>query len=209
MSAERSHRPVGPLAAAGVLLALGALVLGGCVAAGPSREGDAATGAPSPPPVIAQVLPSVESAPCPSATDQGQQCGAGPVVSPSPSAANLPSAAAALPTPTAVPVTPAAAPLVVTIADDGMNLHLSVGQRLILDLGPGVDWTVKVGDEQVVRPVTGAPLPAGAQGVYEAQMPGATALTAAGIPHCTSGICPKFRLGFGVTITVSQATPPA
>jgi hypothetical protein len=91
----------------------------------------------------------------------------------------------------------------VTVADDGTTLHLSVGQRFLLDLGSGVDWTVKLGDEQVVRPVTGVLLPAGAQGVYEAQTPGTTVLSAAGIPHCTSGSCALFRLGFGVTIAVS------
>ena len=115
----------------------------------------------------------------------------------------LPSAPAALPTPTALLLAPDAAPLVVTIANDGTTLNLAVGQRFTLNLGNGVDWTVKVADEQVVQHVTGVPLPAGAQGVYEARTPGSTVLSAVGIPHCTSGVCPLFRLGFSVTITVS------
>jgi hypothetical protein len=114
----------------------------------------------------------------------------------------LPSAPAALPTPTAVLLAPSA-PIVVTIANDGTTLHLVVGQQFTLDLGNGVDWMVKVADEQVVQHVTGVPLPAGAQGVYEARKPGATVLSAVGIPHCTSGACPLFRLGFSVAITVS------
>jgi hypothetical protein len=51
--------------------------------------------------------------------------------------------------------------------------------------------------------VTGVALPAGAQGIYEARKPGATVLSAVGSPHCTSGVCPLFRLAFSVAITVS------
>jgi len=90
----------------------------------------------------------------------------------------------------------------VTIADDGTTLHLAVGQQFLLDLGSGVDWTMRVADEQVVGRVTSVPLPAGDQGIYEARAPGTTVLSAAGSPHCTSGLCPFFRLGFSVTITV-------
>ena len=115
----------------------------------------------------------------------------------------LPSAPAALPTPTAVLLAPGAAPIVVTIADNGTTMHLAVGQQFTLSLGDGEDWMVKVADEQVVQHVTGVALPAGAQGVYEARTPGATVLSAVGSPHCTSGVCPLFRLAFSVTITVS------
>jgi hypothetical protein len=94
-------------------------------------------------------------------------------------------------------------PLVVTIADDGATLHLAVGQRFLLELGSGVDWRVKVGDEQIVQPVTGLPLPSGYQGAYDARTPGSTVLSAVGLPHCTSGFCALFRLGFSITITVS------
>jgi uncharacterized cupin superfamily protein len=88
------------------------------------------------------------------------------------------------------------------MANDGATLHLSVGQRFTLDLGTGVVWTVKVGDGQVIGQVAGAPLPAGAQGVYEARVSGSTVLTASGMPRCTSGACAMFRLGFSVTIIV-------
>jgi hypothetical protein len=115
----------------------------------------------------------------------------------------LPSAPAAFPTPTAVLLASDAAPIVVTIANDGTTLHLAVGQQFTLNLGNGEDWMVKVADEQVVQHVTGVPLPAGAQGIYEARKPGATVLSAVGSPHCTSGVCPLFRLAFSVAITVS------
>jgi hypothetical protein len=91
----------------------------------------------------------------------------------------------------------------VTIADDGTTLHLAVGQQFLLDLGSGMNWTVKVADEKVVGRVTSTALPAGDQGIYEARTPGTTVLSAVGSPHCTSATCPFFRLGFSVTITVS------
>jgi len=211
----QGQRRIGPLIAAGLVVMLGLLVLGGCVSAGSSGGAAAPTGTPSPPAVVAPILPSAVPAPrgpgrvgggtepCLSATNPGELCGGGPVASPPPDAGNLQSAPGGLPTPTAVPVELAAAPLVVTIADDGTTLRLAVGRQFLLDLGSGVDWTVKVADEQVVHVVTGVPVPAGAQGIYEASTPGITVLSAVGSPHCTSGTCPFFRLGFSVTITVS------
>jgi hypothetical protein len=98
---------------------------------------------------------------------------------------------------------PSAPAIVVTIANDGTTLHLAVGQQFTLSLGNGEDWMVKVADEQVVQHVAGVALPAGAQGIYEARKPGATVLSAVGSPHCTSGVCPLFRLVFSVAITVS------
>jgi hypothetical protein len=105
--------------------------------------------------------------------------------------------------PTAVLLASDAAPVVVTIANDGTTLHLAVGQQFTLNLGNGADWIVKVADEQVVQRVTGVALPAGTQGIYEAGRPGATVLSAVGSPHCTSGVCPLFRIAFSVAITVS------
>ena len=174
----QSRRRVGPLRAAGGIVALAVLVLGGCTSAGPSG-GTAAPPAGSSLPGITSPLPlsSVTGTP--------------------------PSATAALPTPTAAPLASNAAAIVVTIADDGSTLHLAVGQQFILNLGNGLDWTVKVVDEQVIQRVTGAPLPAGAQGVYETRERGSTVLTATGIPHCTTGACPLVRLVFSVAIKVS------
>ena len=199
-----SQRRVGPLLVAGLVVTLGLLVLGGCVSAG-SSSGTAAPTATQSPPAAPSRLGGMGggTAPCLSATSPGELCGGEPVVSPPPGSGTLPTTAASLPAPTAVPVLPATAPLVVTAADEGTTLHLAVGQQFLLRLGSGVDWTVKVADEQVVGRVTGVALPAGDQGVYEARTSGTTVLSAVGIPHCTSGVCPLFRLGFSVTITVS------
>jgi hypothetical protein len=199
--ALRGRRRIGPRLAAGVVVIFGSLVLGGCVSAGASSG--IGTGPPSQPAVVAQFPPSAVPAPCLSATIPGQECGPEAVVSPPPGEGNPPTAPAALTSPTAVQVAQAGTRLVVTIADDGATLHLAVGQRFLLDLGSGVDWRVKVGDEQVVQPVTGLPLPSGCQGAYEARTPGSTVLSAVGLPHCTSGSCALFRLGFSITITVS------
>ena len=93
--------------------------------------------------------------------------------------------------------------LVVTAADDGTVLHLAVGQQFLLNLGPAMDWTVTVADQQIVQRVIGVLVIRGAQGIYEARTAGTTSLSAVGSPPCTSGICPLYRLGFRVTITVS------
>ena len=98
---------------------------------------------------------------------------------------------------------PAASPVRVTSADNGTTLRLTVGQRFLLDLGSSVGWVVTVSDEQVVGRVMDIPVPAGAEGVYEARSTGSTLLSATGSPPCPSGsVCPMFRVGFRLTIVV-------
>jgi hypothetical protein len=91
----------------------------------------------------------------------------------------------------------------VTSADNGTILHLAVGQQFLLDLGASVDWAVTVADQNVVGRVPGVLVIRGAQGIYVARTTGTTLLSAVGSPHCTSGACPLFRIGFRLTITVS------
>jgi hypothetical protein len=106
-------------------------------------------------------------------------------------------------TPTPSPGETAAASRVVTIADNATTLHLAVGQQFLLDLGSSLDWAVTVADPGIVQRVAGVRVSQGAQGLYVARAAGTTVLSAVGSPHCTSGVCPLFRLGFSVTITVS------
>jgi hypothetical protein len=110
-----------------------------------------------------------------------------------------------LPTPSPTKTaTPSPSPsLVVTLAANGTTLRLAVGERFLLDLGGNVTWTVTVANPQVVTRLQGIPVPSGDQGVFVALAPGTTILTAVGSPPCASGICPLFRLGFRVTITVA------
>ena len=89
-----------------------------------------------------------------------------------------------------------------TLADDGTTLNLVVGQQFLLDLGSSMDWAVTVADQNVVGRVPGVLVIRGAQGIYVARTTGTTLLSAVGSPHCTSGVCPLFRLGFRLTITV-------
>jgi hypothetical protein len=65
-----------------------------------------------------------------------------------------------------------------------------------------MDWAVTVADQSVVSRVVGVLVIQGAQGIYEARAPGTTVLSAIGSPHCTSGICPLYRVAFQVTISV-------
>jgi hypothetical protein len=83
-----------------------------------------------------------------------------------------------------------------------MTLHLAVGQRLLVDLGSTVDWTVTIADQGIVRRVPGVLVIRGAQGIYAALTPGTTTLSAIGSPVCTSGACPQFRIAFSITIVV-------
>jgi hypothetical protein len=107
------------------------------------------------------------------------------------------------PAPTATPTPGTAASSVsVTQADNGTTLHLAVGQQFLLDLGSSEDWAVTVANQDVVSRVIGVLVVKGAQGIYAARASGTTVLSAIGSPHCTSGVCPLFRIAFTVTISV-------
>jgi hypothetical protein len=160
--ADKQHTHAAPdrhqasrLVAAGIAVALGLLVVNGCVGPGSS--------------IAARPTPATPAA-----------------TSPVPSQAE-----------------PTVAALVVTAADNGTILRLAVGQQFLLNLGSAADWAVTVADQQIVQRVIGVLVIRGAQGIYEARTAGTTSLSAVGSPPCTSGICPLYRLGFRVTITVS------
>lgn len=59
-----------------------------------------------------------------------------------------------------------------------------MGDRFLLKLGEEYDWTISIGDTQVVSRVMNIAVVRGAQGVYEAQKAGRTTLSAAGDPPC-------------------------
>ncbi len=186
--------------AAGVALVL---LLGGCVAAGPSGTAGTAIGTGAPP---AAVSPGSASTAVPSAvgTPATPHATATPPPAPTPKPAATPAPTRApTPQPELKP-TPAAtaASLVVKQADNGTTLRLAVGQELLLDLGSNLDWAPTVADQNVVSRVIGVLVIQGAQGIYEARAPGTTVLSAIGSPHCTSGVCPLYRVAFQVTITV-------
>lgn len=88
------------------------------------------------------------------------------------------------PVPTATPTAAATQPLSVTLADDGKTIELHPGDRFLLDLGEGYIWNVNVGDPSVVSRMVNVLVIRGAQGIYEAKLPGVTMLTATGDPPC-------------------------
>jgi hypothetical protein len=77
-----------------------------------------------------------------------------------------------------------AAPRTVTLADAGRTVELRVGERFLLDLGEGYDWTVEIADETIVSHVPDPAAPTGTQGQFQANRTGQTELTAVGEPGC-------------------------
>jgi hypothetical protein len=112
-----------------------------------------------------------------------------PVASASPgprvSAAPATTVVAASPTPAATTGTPVAgANATVTLNEDGQTVQMRVGDRFLLALGEGYDWTVEVADPSVLSRVIGVLTVRGSQGLYEAHKAGTTTLTATGDPPC-------------------------
>ena len=110
------------------------------------------------------------------------------------------------PTATATPITPQPPSQTrsITLADNGQTIELHVGERFLLNLGPGYIWTVNVADTSVVSRVVNVLVIRGAQGIYEASQPGTTTLTATGDPPCrqTTPPCGMPSRIFRIQITV-------
>jgi hypothetical protein len=77
-----------------------------------------------------------------------------------------------------------AAQRAVTLADDGQTIRLRVGERFLLNLGEGYDWTVDVDDQSIVSRVVNVLTVRGSQGLFEAHRPGSTTLRALGDLPC-------------------------
>ncbi len=87
--------------------------------------------------------------------------------------------------PSAVPtVASITGPSSVTLGDNGKTVNLHVGDRFLLALGTGYDWTANVADQAIVSRVVNVTVVQGGQGVYEAKKIGSTTLTATGEPPC-------------------------
>jgi hypothetical protein len=83
--------------------------------------------------------------------------------------------------------TPAASPSgmrTVTLADAGQTIELAVGETFLLALGSEYDWTVTVADPSIVSREVNVATIRGSQGLYRANRPGRTTLTAIGDPPC-------------------------
>lgn len=72
----------------------------------------------------------------------------------------------------------------ITLEDNGKSITLKTGQSFLLKLGEDFDWNVEVDNQDVVSRALNIMVIRGAQGVYEAHVPGHATLTAVGDPPC-------------------------
>ncbi|MBI4787520.1 MAG: hypothetical protein HY782_10790 [Chloroflexi bacterium] len=72
----------------------------------------------------------------------------------------------------------------VTPADNGKTITLQTGQTFVLNLGREFKWMVDVADAGILSRVASASAPEGAQGIYKANKPGRTTLSATGPFNC-------------------------
>ncbi len=170
---------------------LGATLIAGC--ATPS----AATGTPvAPPAATAPAAPtSAPLTPTPVPTVQPPATPVSPAATDTPSVPPIPTADLASPTVVASPGAVGTPPgsLRVTQADNGHTISLRVGQTFLVALGNTLDWNVTVADPTIVSRVVNVLVVRGAQGLYRANAPGQTTLTATGRPICAPGqACPMF-----------------
>jgi len=102
------------------------------------------------------------------------------------------------------PATPDDAPAVITLKDNGRTFILQPGQRFLLDLGGGLDWTVEIDHPQVLAAENNASVVAGMQGFFQAKMPGQALLTAVGDPLCrkSTPACEAPSLLFKILVVV-------
>ncbi len=96
------------------------------------------------------------------------------------------------------------ASVTITLADNGRTITLQNGQRALVNLGDEFDWTIQVGDESIVSQIVGVDVTRGAQGIYGANRPGKTALSATGEPPCRKQqpACGQPSRAFNVIIAV-------
>ena len=81
-------------------------------------------------------------------------------------------------------VTPSGPSAAVGAGDNGSTRTMHVGDRFLLALPAGYDWTVSIADPAILGRVLNITVPQGAQGVYQALRPGTTTLSAVGDPLC-------------------------
>ncbi len=110
------------------------------------------------------------------------------------------------PTPTSPP-TPSqpGTSLTITQADNGKTISLQVGQEFLLYLGmENFIWTVTIENPDIVSRVMGVMPIRGAQGIFRANKPGQTALSAIGDPPCRQSVppCMMPSLAFQVELVV-------
>ncbi len=93
----------------------------------------------------------------------------------------------------------------VTLADDGRTISLHPGESFLLNLGAGYYWQIAIGDPAVLGLPASSAVGTGAQGVFVANQPGQTTLTAIGDPLCraTQPQCGQPSRAFRIQVIVA------
>lgn len=99
--------------------------------------------------------------------------------------------------------TPIQGQRMIGLPSQGQTIELQVGETLELRLTGEMEWTVRVGDAQVIERMDGQ-LVKGSQGVFRALAPGTSALEADGEPLCrrATPACASPSFHYSVTIAV-------
>jgi len=100
---------------------------------------------------------------------------------------------------------PAGRARIVTLGDDGQTVALLHGTSFVLALDRAFDWHVQIADEAIVSRDQHATSPPESQGVYRAQQPGQTTLTATGDSTCYHAVprCLAPSRRFRITVVVT------
>lgn len=91
---------------------------------------------------------------------------------------------------------------------NGTTVHMSVGDRLLVELGADVNWTVALDPDDGTLFTLNTVFDAlDKQGLYLAAAPGTVTLNATGMARCVPGLaCARFAAGFSATIVIDAPT---
>ena len=94
---------------------------------------------------------------------------------------------------------------VVTLGEQGRTALLNPGDRLVLTLGDGYVWTLRVSGVEVLVPLATSMLPPGTQAVFQARRQGKAIVGAVGQPICRPGWthCNTAIVQFQLTVLVN------
>jgi len=92
----------------------------------------------------------------------------------------------------------------ITLANMGQTITMQVGDSITLDLGAKYQWSIKIGQPEMLSRSTSALIVQGTQGVFVARKPGTTYLTASGEPDCRKATptCDTGNVLFEMTVVV-------
>jgi hypothetical protein len=96
-------------------------------------------------------------------------------------------------------------PTTITQENNNQTIELNVGDTFLLKLGEEYMWNVEIDNDNVVSRVKNIAVIRGAQGVYEAKMPGSVTLSAVGDLPCREEVppCAAPTILFKIQINVS------